>query len=293
MSLGLNALLVEDSTATKALFFLALAFVVCFLSRKDFYWFTCICLFLALGVMASRIMWPGVLILSITGGLLAVYHLKINLPMWGRLAVTLLALGIGAALSLHLLPGFDNWHVGRDVIKGSGRPFQLYLNFDKPFFGVVFFALAGQAARSQKSWKVILKPVFIALPGALIAVLGGAFTLGWLNLEVISPPDWIGVWVFKNLFLTVIAEEALFRGLIQKELHQYLPSKWKWLALVMASFLFGLAHFGGGTRYVLAATFAGLFYGWVWQRAGQRLEASILTHFGLNLTHLLLFTYPQ
>jgi len=39
------------------------------------------------------------------------------------------------------------------------------------------------------------------------------------------------------------------------------------------------------------STVAGLGYGWVYQRTG-RIEASILTHFALNLVHFLLFTYP-
>ena len=40
------------------------------------------------------------------------------------------------------------------------------------------------------------------------------------------------------------------------------------------------------------ATIAGAGYGWVYWRSGNRIEASILAHFLLNMTHILLFTYP-
>lgn len=44
--------------------------------------------------------------------------------------------------------------------------------------------------------------------------------------------------------------------------------------------------------YVALATVAGAGYGWAYQRAGGRIEASILTHFALNAVHFFFFTYP-
>ncbi len=39
------------------------------------------------------------------------------------------------------------------------------------------------------------------------------------------------------------------------------------------------------------ATIAGLFYGYAYWKT-NRLEASILVHFGLNLIHFVAFSYP-
>ncbi|MCB0385193.1 MAG: CPBP family intramembrane metalloprotease, partial [Bdellovibrionales bacterium] len=164
---------------------------------------------------------------------------------------------------------------------------------DKPFFGVVFFALSAEAVRSRKSWGQVLKAVSMVLPLAVATVLGGALVLGWLSLQSTPLPDWTAIWIFKNLFLTVIAEEALFRGLIQRELKERLPHKWSRLSLPLSALLFGLAHFSGGGRYIAAASLAGVFYGWAWERSGGRLEAAILCHFGLNLCHFFFLTYPQ
>ena len=63
------------------------------------------------------------------------------------------------------------------------------------------------------------------------------------------------------------------------------------MAVLAAAAAFGAAHVAGGTTYVLLATVAGLGYGAAYQLTG-RVEASIFVHFTLNLTHLLLFTYP-
>ncbi|WP_419656688.1 putative CAAX protease family protein [Desulfosarcina variabilis str. Montpellier] len=44
-------------------------------------------------------------------------------------------------------------------------------------------------------------------------------------------------------------------------------------------------------KYVILATAAGWGYGIIFQRTGS-IDASIMTHFGLNTTHFIFFTYP-
>ncbi|MGB9092022.1 MAG: CPBP family glutamic-type intramembrane protease, partial [Pseudomonas farsensis] len=53
----------------------------------------------------------------------------------------------------------------------------------------------------------------------------------------------------------------------------------------------GLAHAGAGWQWVLLATLAGVGYGLAYRFGG--LAAAIATHFGLNLLHFGLFTYPM
>jgi membrane protease YdiL (CAAX protease family) len=55
--------------------------------------------------------------------------------------------------------------------------------------------------------------------------------------------------------------------------------------------LFGLAHWGGGARYAMLASVAGLGYALVYARV-RRVEASILVHFAVNAVHFVGFTYP-
>jgi membrane protease YdiL (CAAX protease family) len=63
------------------------------------------------------------------------------------------------------------------------------------------------------------------------------------------------------------------------------------LAIVASALLFGLAHLGGGWKFALAATLAGVGYGIAYHRT-QRVEAAMAVHFGLNALHFLFFTYP-
>jgi len=49
--------------------------------------------------------------------------------------------------------------------------------------------------------------------------------------------------------------------------------------------------YAGGSLLVIFATLAGLIYGLAWMLSG-RLWVAVLFHVGLNLCHLLFFTYP-
>ena len=88
--------------------------------------------------------------------------------------------------------------------------------------------------------------------------------------------------------LIALIEEVLFRGLIQNLLTERVGNKW--VALVIASLIFGLAHLNNTTAgyaspnwaYALMAAMAGVAYGWVWLRTGK-VTASALTHMLVNL----------
>ena len=67
--------------------------------------------------------------------------------------------------------------------------------------------------------------------------------------------------------------------------------RWKWLPLLAASVLFGLAHAAGGPVLIVVATMAGAGYGLAYAISG-RVEAAIVAHVTLNSLHFLFFTYP-
>ena len=110
-------------------------------------------------------------------------------------------------------------------------------------------------------------------------------------------PKWpasLSLWAANNLLFVCTAEEAFFRGFLQRQLALFWKDRplQQALPLVLASFVYGLSHFAGGSLYVAFVTLAGLYYGWAYQRTGC-IEASILLHFALNAAHFLLFTYPS
>jgi uncharacterized protein len=58
----------------------------------------------------------------------------------------------------------------------------------------------------------------------------------------------------------------------------------------MTALAFGSVHFASGPPMILLASLAGIAYGLAYRYGG--LLASVLAHFGLNLFHILFFTYP-
>lgn len=214
-------------------------------------------------------------------------------PRWQRVLAAIAGLTITAGLMAHQLPGFNNPQaITSRRITPDALPYRLFLNFDKTSAGLLLLALARPRLLLAHGFGPMLTraaPVAAGLIGSLLIL---ALASGYVRFDPKFPAEaW--VWLWANLCLTCMAEEAFFRGFIQAQLQRAWRKRpgGEWLALGAAAVLFGLAHAGGGLTYVILSTVAGVGYGWVFLRTG-RIEASILTHFGLNAVHFVGFTYP-
>ncbi|NOD64057.1 CPBP family intramembrane glutamic endopeptidase [Ruegeria sp. HKCCD9179] len=223
-------------------------------------------------------------IAAVVGGLAGAAllpHLQGRLAVAGHALLILWCLAMGA----HLLPGFQNLKVLDQVQTGAASTgFTMHLNLDKP---MVFFAVL-------LAWPGMLQSTIQTKFGPLVAgllLLPGLFLLG-LAVGAIQPefsvPRWWLVFVLSNLFLTCLTEEAFFRGYLQSAIISRLGAVG---GVIAASLLFGLVHFGGGPALVVFASILGLACG-LGYYATQRLWVPVAMHFGFNLVHLLLFTYP-
>jgi membrane protease YdiL (CAAX protease family) len=196
-------------------------------------------------------------------------------------------------MALALLPGFVRVElVPPRVLSEGAVPYGIGVGFPKVVVGVLVLGMIHPALLARTGLARVLAsaaPVFLLTAGAaMLCVLAlgyTAFAPKWTTLFLL--------WAPINLFFTCLSEEAFFRGFVQQELAGAEPARTRAIfALVAAAVLFGLAHFAGGVGYVLAATVAGLGYGWAFLRTG-RIEAAIAVHFAVNAVHFLLFAYPR
>lgn len=212
---------------------------------------------------------------------------RVQLTPWRQRALLLVVVVLALAMATHQLPGFFR-HPAQGVVQ---------LNFAKAMVGLLLLAYWQPLLRHWREFWPMLKTTslvaLIAIPGVLLLALA----LGYVQYRGLPMPlsfAHLLLWMWGNLFLTVLAEEAFFRGLIQARLAAYWSGRpyGTAAALIIAALLFGLAHIVAGSwGFVLLATLAGLAYGLVYQLT-QRIEASIVLHFSLNLVYWLFFTSP-
>lgn len=221
-----------------------------------------------------------------------------------RIAGHVLFVLVAFALGLHLMPGFHNPQLISDLrLTPDAAPMSLYLNFDKPLAGfwllLCWPLLRRFGGDTGESKGENTQPVAASLAAGLIgALLAAVLCLGLalaLNAVAWAPkwPAFGALWALNNLLLVALTEEAMFRGYLQHALQR----RWSEVrhgpiyATFVAALAFGLVHAGGGWRWVLLASLAGLIYGWAYRKGG--LLGAVLAHFGLNLIHFTAFTYPM
>ena len=153
------------------------------------------------------------------------------------------------------------------------------------------FLLVGHAHRvtGTEDLRRIARPAAWVVAGTTVVVLGVALAVGYLRFDPHVPDD-AAARTLSNLLFICVAEEAFFRGLLQDRLSALLARWpwWRWLPIVLASLLFGVAHAGKGLVLAGLATLAGVGYGLAYART-RRIEPAILTHFAVNTAHYFLF----
>lgn len=275
------------------IFFGALAFCpILFYYLKDQFARTGIfVMIIGFGVFIKRIDWIGLPYILVLAALIY-YALNANnriLRGW----CFLFALGLSVYSMLYPMPGIVNWPIVRDfTFSYQAVPYSMTLGLEKFLIGFFFLWFSSASLVNEGSWNKVIKAFWLPALLCIAALMPVAFYFHYVQLDF-KPTNFYFLWAIHNLFFVCVAEEAVFRGMIQNFLTLRFQriGGGKWLALVIASALFGLIHFRGGWIYMVMAGVAGLFYGYAFMRA-RKIEASILTHFCLNSAHFLFFTYP-
>lgn len=118
--------------------------------------------------------------------------------------------------------------------------------------------------------------------------------LNWFGHDVSPTTAGIGSTLLEAFGFTLlaVAEEGLFRGVIQTELSERVNPNF---GLIASSILFGLGHYPlHGLTYSLRATAGGLYLGWRFKESGYDLRHVIAIHFYIDFmpTIIQLFRDP-
>jgi len=286
-------------TSTYLTFGLLLAAVLGLWVNRTF-WMAALAAAVLSGIFTGALHWLAAVWIGILAALALLYtRVRDNqgLPdkqVWQTLAG--LVFGVYAvAMSLALLPGFHRVVlVEPQVLSPGATPYGISVGFPKVAAGILILGLINPLL--VRSWSELGRVLARALPIYIATAVVGmvvVIAMGYSRFD----PKWSALFLWfipVNLFFTCLSEEGFFRGFVQHELSRIGSNRAlaSGVALMAAAILFGLAHLAGGVQFMLAATVAGLGYGWAFLRTG-RIEAAMAVHFGVNATHFLLFTYPR
>jgi len=210
---------------------------------------------------------------------------------------TLIAILIAVAAAIHQLPGLDNIILFENVtISVGSSAIDLTANLGKGLAGLSLLVLVvTHQTRTHNPINVpdtVTRTPWFLIPGYIFVILatGWATGLAWdFKLTHLTV-----VFFISNAVFSVIAEEALFRGILQARLSSALQRyslHGPILSIVIISVVFGLAHLSGGLQFSVLATVASILYGLSYHYTGK-LSATIITHAGVNIGHFIFLQYP-
>ncbi len=237
------------------------------------------CFPLLAGVLMGHIQPIGLLLACL---FIALVLAPMRLPQW---LWSLLVIVASVLLAAHLLPGFAPWQLAEPQrISADALPYLLRLSWDKLLVGCTLLAWWLGLPSKPAQRPTLLAPIFIL---TLLAVPGLALLLGVVAWQP-KCPDMLGSWLAVNLAVDVLAEELLFRGILQPRLIGWLGM---WPGLLVTALLFGAVHIPFSPTFAVVAAVAGLGYGLAMQVSG-RLSMAIALHGQVNLLHFTLLSYP-
>jgi membrane protease YdiL (CAAX protease family) len=217
---------------------------------------------------------------------LALYYgaLKIKQSIT-KLLLSAAFIAMALLLALHYLPGFNNLPIIiSEQLSEEAITFTLYANLDKGIAGLLLTAyffkklsiskITSNYANTLIIGKHSVNNPLLLIMSTIAITLFAAFSVGLVVFNPKVPNFWFE-FIAINLLFTCVAEEALFRGVLQTTLSKRLSTaQLPILAPIVSALVFAGAHFMGGTSYVLVSAVAGFGYSYIFYKT-QRLEWAI------------------
>lgn len=193
----------------------------------------------------------------------------------------------------HDVPGFSN-PIIFDRVRTSpiSSYYSMRINFDKVIAALIIFSMHRNNNFNVKiSFDHVKTTMFFSLM-CIATILGPALFVGYVRFDP-KVPDIAVLWSLNNLLCVCFSEEVVFRLYVQHKLSHLIKNSF--VSILLASAIFGYYHYYMNSGLILAVLSAicGIFYGYAFSKTNNNVACSILTHFLLNLVHLMLFTYPH
>lgn len=177
----------------------------------------------------------------------------------------------------------------------GGERWMLFVNFSKGLGGCLVVLWLGSVGYARS--RIAANGAFpsgmdwlLAIGGALI-VLGVANVLFGVAWQPKIANDLLAFLVV-NLLVTVLAEEAFFRLLLQDQIARFCKAKVAiWVSVALVALLFSVSHSGAVGPAFFLYLIAGTVYALVYT-VTRRLTVSVVTHFSVNVGHFVFLEYP-
>lgn len=251
--------------------------------------------YLGIGITILAALYQGIINIIGVGALsifTAITYAYFNLQL-NKIIKTLLFTSISfffVGFAFHKVPGFFNiLAIDKVQLSELSIPFTMYLNFDKVMPALIIFSLSDLYILEKQDSSGTVKYTLLSLLLCIMIIMALSLISGYVLFEP-KIPNILPIWAINNFFLVCMAEEVFFRGFLQRTLQNFLKNQ-QIIAVIIASLIFGVAHFQGGLIYIGLSAICGFFYGYAYYKTNKIL-CSMIVHCGLNLCHLLLFTYP-
>jgi hypothetical protein len=224
-----------------------------------------------------------------------------NLKPRSRLIAQVIMFTLTTLLLLHFFEGFEPWIVVAHLNLGNRQvPFTHFIFYEHAFIGACLLGMGAlpKLCHRWPEWKILLRDSW---PVALTAIIA-LFVLSSFSRHVDIDFEWsryLKLFAITNLIFVCIAEEAIFRGMIQRPLTEIFQ-RWHigsfdigpWVALIITSAIYTLRHFYVGKTVMVYALLTGVFYSYAYLKT-RRVESSIFVHWCVNMVHFMSFTYPM
>lgn len=241
--------------------------------------------------LAGWLAYPNLFFLVIlTFGLYALSEPHYKQPLLQTI-VWIITFVVGFMAATYRPESFSNpliWST--EQLYSGGEEFNLYANLAKGLCGyLIVIWLLDKVNRTGQLKSV--PSIALALLSALILMAIGVVFFG-LETHFKLPKETV-YFIAVNLGITVLAEEAYFRLLLQAQIERIFKNikVGRTVAVAIAAPVFAFAHTGQLNQAFLLFLIAGLIYAMVFALT-RRFSAAVLCHFAVNILHFIFFEYP-